>query len=60
LGGGLLLARAMTKLLYGVGPTDPLTYALVLALLTGVAVLASFVPALRAARLDPARTLRQQ
>ena len=60
LGGGLLLARAMTKLLYGVGPTDPLTYVLVLALLTGVAVLASFVPALRAARLDPARTLRQQ
>ncbi len=46
--------------LYGVGPTDPLTYATVPALLLGVALLAAMAPARRALRLDPNAVLRQE
>jgi ABC-type antimicrobial peptide transport system permease subunit len=56
----LLLTRFMAEMLYGVRPFDPLTLVGVSALLLAVSVIASSVPALRAARLDPMRTLREQ
>ena len=49
----LLLARFASTLLYGIKPTDPLTYAAVISSLVGVATLASLVPARRAASVDP-------
>lgn len=58
LGIALAAARAMSSLLYGVGPTDPITLVTVAVTLGLVAALASYLPARRAARLDPADTLR--
>jgi ABC-type antimicrobial peptide transport system permease subunit len=57
--GALLLARTMRALLYGVSATDPLTLVVVAAMLVLVAALASYIPAWRATRADPAATLRQ-
>lgn len=56
--GALLLTRLMTGMLYGVGATDGLTFAATSALLLGVAVFASYVPARRATRIDPLTALR--
>jgi putative ABC transport system permease protein len=58
LGAALVGSRAMRSLLYGVGPTDPVTLAAVTVVLVGVALAACCVPAWRAARVDPAATLR--
>ncbi|HET9480327.1 MAG TPA: FtsX-like permease family protein, partial [Candidatus Polarisedimenticolia bacterium] len=59
---GLLLAfpltRTMAGFLYGVSPTDPLTWSLVAAALVGIALAASYVPARRATRVDPNVALR--
>jgi len=52
------LSRLLAGLLYGVAPTDPPTYALICALLVGVAALASWLPARRAARVDPVIAMR--
>jgi predicted permease len=52
--------RAMTSLLYGIDAADPMTFALVIALLSSVAVAACAVPAIRAARVDPMVVLREQ
>jgi putative ABC transport system permease protein len=57
LAGALILSRLMAGLLYGVSPYDLLTFAGVTAVLTVVAVAASYIPALRAMRLDPITTL---
>ena len=62
--GGYLLSlvavRFLEHLLWGVRPTDPLTFAAMAAILLLAAVLASLAPALRILRLDPAQTLRNE
>jgi putative ABC transport system permease protein len=59
-GTSLALGRALSSLLFGVDPTDPPTLAAVVALLTAVTCLASYLPARRAAAIDPAETLRNE
>jgi predicted permease len=54
----IALSRVMSSLLFGVSAVDPLTYAAVATGLFGVAVLASWIPARRAAGVDPATALR--
>jgi ABC-type antimicrobial peptide transport system permease subunit len=64
LGVGLLatwgLTRVMSRLLIGVSPSDPLTYAAVALLLSAVALLACWLPARRATRVDPGVALRYE
>jgi predicted permease len=58
LAGALALGRFLSGVLYGVQPTDPLTFGTMAAVLLGVATLSSWLPARRAARVDPAVALR--
>jgi putative ABC transport system permease protein len=60
LGGALAVSRLIEGLLFGVTPTDPATFASVLALLAAVSVVAALVPARRATRVDPLSVLRQE
>jgi putative ABC transport system permease protein len=56
--GALVVSRSMAGLLYGVRPSDPLTFAAVALLLIGVGALACYLPARRAIRVDPMSALR--
>ena len=56
--GAVLLTRLMTTMLFEVSPTDPLTFVSTVVLLVSVALLACWVPARRATKVDPIIVLR--
>ncbi len=60
LAGALVLSRAIASLLYGVSPTDPRTFAAVTVLLGVVGLVACYLPARRATRLEPMRVLKSE
>jgi len=55
-----VLTRVMSSLLFGVSATDPITFVAISVLLISVALLASYVPALRSMKIDPMVALRYQ
>src|SRR5476651_784805 len=54
-----MLSRLVASMLFGLSPIDPITYGTVAAILTGVALLASYLPARRASLLEPTEALRE-
>jgi ABC-type lipoprotein release transport system permease subunit len=56
--GAFAVSRLVASVLYDVAPTDPITFVVVAVMLIAVAALASWLPGLRAGRVDPAETLR--
>jgi ABC-type antimicrobial peptide transport system permease subunit len=58
--GALALGKILASFIYGIAAYDPLTFAAVAALLATVALLASIIPAYRAARIEPTRALREE
>jgi putative ABC transport system permease protein len=60
LAGSFILMRFLQSMLYQVGSADPLTFASVALLLFGVALLASYLPARRATKVDPIVALRYE
>ena len=60
LGIALSLTRVMRSMLVGVEPTDPLTFVVISLVFAGLAAIACWIPARRAAALDPAEALRDE
>jgi predicted permease len=60
LAGALALTRFMSSMLFGIKPTDPITYVAVSVILLAIAALASYLPARRATRVDPLVALRAE
>jgi len=58
--GALAVGRVISGLIYGVKPTDVITFAVVTLGLLGVSLLASILPAYRATRIEPLKTLREE
>jgi ABC-type lipoprotein release transport system permease subunit len=58
--GAFAASRAISRFLFGIGATDPVTFAVVCALLLGVALVASYIPSRRAVRVDPVVALRAE
>ncbi len=57
-GGALVLARSMKTLLFGVAPSDPVSFLLAAVLIGAITILSGFLPAVRAGRTDPSVALR--
>jgi putative ABC transport system permease protein len=55
-----VLTRVMTSLLFGISATDPVTFVSISLMLMSVAMFASYIPALRATKVDPMVALRAQ
>jgi ABC-type antimicrobial peptide transport system permease subunit len=60
LGASYMLTRLMSSMLVGVEATDPVTFATIVVVFFGIAGLASWMPAYRAAALDPTAALREE
>ena len=55
-----MVTRLLEGMLFGVSPTDPMVLSAVIAIVMGVAIVGSLIPAVRASRIEPMRVLRDE